>query len=409
MEREDGAVADRASEWRRRFGLRAAESGSGVESGGESTLESAAAEEAPADRLERAREQMRRIVLEQFGGDKALLESVSKIALTGRDALKVLETAEREPEPMEFSSLEAIVAFDGTRPSFLVKNGEVDLASSFSADSWKTLLASKSEQLAAFTACVGRVEIGKKSVGTAFLVAPNLAMTCRHVAQLIAFFFPDGIELKPDVWLDFGREHSGRESWDRRAVRKVLFAGRTVITEPVDHAKLDLALLELEESKLPAPSGRDRCLALSPGIQEVEGGNIVIASGYPDDWREFVPSKLRNEYEAVLAKLLEGEKGSKRLAPGESASMLPAKDGALVRTSAHDATTINGNSGSPMAVLSGAGKLAAVGLHYGGEWLGKRTNWAHVLGACMDAKVTGGTDLRSALDQTMGPGRATHA
>lgn len=407
---QDGDIPEeRAWAWRRRFGLHAAGRHDGLELGLESNLEACAAERTPAERLERAREEMRRVVLDQFGGDAVLLESVSKIAITGSEALGVLEAAEREPSLEEFSSLEAIVAFDGTRPSFLVKDGEVDLNSSFSTDSWKMLLGPKGEQLAAFAACVGRVEIGQVGIGTAFLIAPNLAITNRHVAQVIAYFMPDGITLKPDVALDFGREHGGRESWDHRAVRKVLFAGSSAIVEPVDHAKLDLALLEVEESKLPVSSGRDRCLALRPGIKEIEAGNVVVACGYPADWRMYVPQTLRIEHGAVLAKLLEGEKGSKRFSPGESAAMLPTADGVLTRTCTHDATTINGNSGSPMAVISGAGRLPAVGLHYGGRWQGERTNWAHVLGACMEAKVTGNSDLRSALERYLGPGVLTNA
>ncbi|WP_439669204.1 Serine protease [Cupriavidus necator] len=385
---------DRAATWRRRFGLQGKVAGgefeSALEAGGEST---------PAERIEHAREEMRRIVIERFGGDAALLESVAKISMTGQEALDVLDAAQRELAQEEYNSLEAIVAFDGTRPSFLVKNGEVDLESSYSTSSWRTMLSSKSEQLAAFAACVGRVELGGQGIGTAFLVAPTLAVTNRHVAQVIAFSTPEGFELKADVFLDFGREYKGRASYDRRAVRKVLFAGAERIEEPINHGKLDLALLEVEPSKLAVSDERDRKLAIRAGADAVDGGLVVIAAGYPADWRQFVPKQFQSEYEAVIAKLLEGDKGSKRLAPGESAGMLPSDASAATRTTTHDATTINGNSGSPLTVLSGAGKLSAVGLHYGGQWQGNRTNWAHVLGACTGAKVTGGLDLRTALAQ----------
>ena len=50
-------------------------------------------------------------------------------------------------------------------------------------------------------------------------------------------------------------------------------------------------------------------------------------------------------------------------------------------TATHDATTINGNSGSPVAAIR-PGALKVTGLHYGGRWSGERTNWAHVLGNC---------------------------
>ncbi|WP_322021686.1 MULTISPECIES: trypsin-like serine peptidase [unclassified Burkholderia] len=392
---ENDSRDDRAAIWRRRLGLQSVAAGGPFEA----ALESGTGDSTPAERIKHAREEMRRIVIERFGGDAALLESVAKLAITAQDAVAVLEAAEREPALDEYSSLEAIVAFDGTRPSFLLKNGEVDLESSYSTSSWKTMLSSKSEQLAAFAACVGRVEIQEQGIGTAFLVAPTLAVTNRHVAQMIAFLMPDGFELKADIFLDFGREYKGRTSYDRRTVRNVLFAGAERIEEPVNHGKLDFALLEVEPSKLTASDERDRKLAIQAGAGEVARGLVVIAAGYPADWRLYVPTQFQSEHEAVIAKLLEGDNGVKRLAPGESTGMLPAAENATSRTTTHDATTINGNSGSPLAVLSSAGKLGAVGLHYGGQWQGNRTNWAHVLGACAGAKVTGELDLHTALAQ----------
>jgi hypothetical protein len=339
---------------------------------------------------------MRRIVQDQFGGDAALLAAVETVVSTGRDAVKVLETAARPPAPQEYSSLEAIVAFDGTRPSFLVRNGEIDLASSFSTSQWKTTLAPRSAQLAAFAACVGRVEIGENGIGTAFLVAPTLALTNRHVAQGIAQFGPSDIVVRPGVHVDFGREHLGRESFDRRAVHKVLFAGTRGVAPPVDHGKLDLALLELEPSFL-TDSLRDRKLEFHPELTNMEEGWMVATVGYPSDWRQWVPAEFVAEHEGVIAKLLEGDKGSKRFAPGQSGGMRPPSEGVGPRTAIHDATTINGNSGSPLAVIDGAASLRAAGLHYGGQWQGERVNWAHLLAACAHMPVTGGLDLRAAL------------
>lgn len=380
----------RAQAWRKRFRLQAVSG----------RLESAADDGgAGADRIERAREEMRRIVKTRLGSDAALLDAVDRITVTAREALDILEQAERAPESEEYSSLEAIVAFDGTRPSFLVRHGQVDLDSSFSTSEWKVSLAPKAQQLADFAACAGRVERGGRGLGTAFLLAPTLAVTNRHVAQLIADFAADGTHrLREGVHLDFGREHEGRAEYDRREVRSLVFAGRDAIAEPVDHRKLDLALLELSPSPLPGEAGQ-RFLRLQPDLTSLGGGLMVVTTGYPADWQVYVPGKFRTQYEEVLAKLLEGEKGSKRLAPGLSGPMLAAAPVGTTGTATHDATTINGNSGSPLGVLQGLGRLPATGLHYGGQWQGDRTNWAHVLGACMGAPVTGGMDLRSALRQ----------
>lgn len=379
---------DKAHAWRRRLGIDSNQAGAL-----EANLESTGA---PSDRIRCAREEMRRIVKDRFGGDAALLAAVDAVVATGRDAVQVLETADRAPAPSEFSALEAIVAFDGTRPSFLVRDGEIDLTSSFSTSRWKTTLAPRLSQLAAFAACVGRVELGDAGIGTAFLIAPTLALTNRHVAQAIAQFGPSGIEVRPDIALDFGREHQARDSYDRRAVRKVLFAGTRLVAPPVDHGKLDLALMEVTPSTLSGAS-RDRKLDLQPGLTTLEEGWMIAAAGYPADWRQWVPPEVVAEHEELIVKLLEGDKGSKRFAPGQSGGMLaPSQDGGP-RTALHDATTINGNSGSPMAIIDGAAPLRAVGLHYGGQWQGERVNWAHVLAACADVPVTGGMDLRAAL------------
>ncbi|MDM0053521.1 serine protease [Variovorax sp. J22R115] len=391
---QDWSAADA---WRQRFGMMSASAPS-FESALESNQEIADAAGAPEDRIKRAREEMRRIVQEHFGGDAALLAAVDSAKVTSEQAMNVLRDAQRAPTSAEYGSLEAIVAFDGTRPSFLVRDGDIDFESSYCTSPWKTTLKPRREQLAAFAACVGRIEVGEIGIGTAFLISPTLALSNRHVAQAIAQFGPSGITVKSDVYLDFGREHQGRESHDRRAVRKVLFAGKRLIAPPIDHEKLDLALLGVDASS--SSEHRDRRLEFAPSVAEVDAGWMVATVGYPADWRQWVPTEFVNEYGELIAKLLEGEKGTKRFAPGQSGGMLAETANATgPRSAMHDATTINGNSGSPLAIIDGAAPLQAVGLHYGGQWAGQRANWAHVLAACANAEVTGGVDLRTALKQ----------
>ena len=78
--------------------------------------------------------------------------------------------------------------FDGTRPSFLVKNNRIDFASSFNTGTWQTDLQPRLDSLTFSLSCTGRVELGELHIGTAFLVTPTLAITNRHVAQAIATF-----------------------------------------------------------------------------------------------------------------------------------------------------------------------------------------------------------------------------
>lgn len=379
-------AAEKADAWRRRLGLNA---GFALEG-----LEMAAPSASPAqDRIAQAREEMRRVVLDQLGGDPALLEAIASITLSSEEAVAVIEQAARIPTPDEFMALEAIVAFDGSRPSFLLKEDRVDFESSLAAPSWHARLAPLADEISRFSACVGRVELESRHIGTAFLIAPTLALTNRHVAQAIADFTADQPALLANVFLDFGREHGGRDSHDRRAAKALLLAGSERIATPITHSRLDLALIEVAPSALPGEAG-ERFLPISTATGDLAAGALAGVVGYPAAWEDYVPTSLRTQYGEALARLLGGDGGTKRFAPGETDGMLDTSP----RWSAmHDATTINGNSGSPMALLA-PGPLSVAGLHYGGAWGGERTNWAHVLANCGEARcVPGNVTLAEGL------------
>jgi hypothetical protein len=108
--------------------------------------------------------------------------------------------------------------------------------------------------------------------------------------------------------------------------------------------------------------------------------SMVGAIGYPADPEFYVPKKLKSKFADVLARLFEGDGGAKRLAPGKPMSAADTT-GFADWTVTHDASTINGNSGSPPAVFQDASHAlpVIVGLHYGGLWDGERTNWAQLL------------------------------
>lgn len=345
----------------------------------------------PLDRVARAREAMQRVVKDRFGGDEALRKAIDKLAISGEEAIEVLAGAASEPTHDQFSALEAIVAFDGTRPSFLVKQQEIDFQSSFNIGTWKADLQSYLSQLEQQIACVGRVELEEAHVGTAFLVTPTLAITNRHVAEAIAGFGDGQMQIKSNVFLDFGREEwDGRTSFDRRKVEALLFAGKNPIGRTINHQNFDIGIIRVSASTLAGDQGK-RYLPLT-NITRVAFGasSIVTAIGYPAAPELYVPTDLQSQYEKVLARLLEGDGGSKRFAPG----MPVATDGVADIASwtlLHDATTINGNSGSPVGVLqAGTPPILTVGLHYGGQWKGERVNYAHLLGAAGNAVGYGG-------------------
>ena len=359
----------------------------------DSALESIVLEDDPLDRLARARQAMQRVVKDRFGGDEALLKAVENLALTGEEAISVLDSAASEPTDDQFASLEAIVAFDGTRPSFLVRQQRIDFTSSFNTASWKEDLNAYLGQLEQQIACVGRVELGDTHIGTAFLVTPTLAITNRHVAQSIAGIGDGKMQIKANVFLDFGREEwDARTSFDRRKVEALVFAGKDPIANPIDHRKFDIGIIRVSASELAGDQGK-RHLPLGNATRAaVAAAGIVTTIGYPGAAEFFVPTKLQTQYEKVLARLLEGDGGAKRFAPGKPVGT-DGVAGLGDWTIMHDATTINGNSGSPVGMLQDNAALpfVTVGLHYGGAWGGDRVNWAHLLGAAGAATGYGTT------------------
>ena len=404
MEDEAGSVRVVSGDrWRRRLHI------PGGSSAAQSALESIELEGAeregpappsPEQRIEQAREEMRRIVMDILGGDAALLEAVECVRLTSEEALQLLRDGEPAIDEERAVALEVIVAFDGTRPSFLIRDGQIDLNSSLTSPDWHDTLNNYLEPLQSVAACVGRVEMGRQHIGTAFLVSPTLALTNRHVVQSIADLEADTPELLGPCFLDFGREHQGRDSHDRREIRSVLGAGTREIVVPIVHSKFDAALIEVAPSTL-SGEAEGRYLALAGGAGALATGRLAASIGYPATWKKYVPLSLRTQHEALLEQLLAGDGGTKRFAPGETRGMAADPPG---WTGRHDATTLNGNSGSPMLLLKG-GAIETVGLHYGGQWAGDRVNWAHILEKCRDAQFRGDGATFAAVLAERGVGR----
>src|SRR5262245_46612460 len=77
----------------------------------------------PEERIKQAREAMIKLVKDRFGGDQALIQEVNRLAISSEEAVAIIGDIKDAPKATDdhLASLEAIVAFDGTRPSFLVK------------------------------------------------------------------------------------------------------------------------------------------------------------------------------------------------------------------------------------------------------------------------------------------------
>ncbi|MGP3697581.1 trypsin-like serine peptidase [Rhodobacter sp. NSM] len=333
-------------------------------------------------RIERSEATLRK-AMEAGIGDPGLSELALHTLDTGREGLELIagqRDETRAPLDEVVAALEVIVQTDGSRPSFLVREDGPDFSTS-PAGGWADLLADplREAEVHAALSAVGRIDITHPLMpyaGTGWLVAPDVIVTNRHVAQVFVAF-PEGEppRVRQDLAprFDFGHEFGGRESADARPITELLFCGATPIPPVgIDHGCLDLAAFRLAA---PVPDTR-RPLALAEGPRLSLPQTQVFVAGYP---ARPDPAALGSvsETDRVLRLLFDKLWGFKRLAPGEVTTSTIG-----VRTLNHDASTLGGNSGS---LVMGLDSLPCVtGLHYGGSWGGSRTNWAHVLGAILE-------------------------
>ena len=288
------------------------------------------------------------------------------------------------PLPLdEVYALEAVVRADGTRPSLLVRNGVVDPVQPLAA-SWTGQLTAAGDELTKAVAAVGRVEpthpSGSDFFGTCWVVdhRNGLVLTNRHVLVAMVERLSHavarrstGYRVFDGAFVDFAAE-SG--SADVRRYRVVEATPSQV--NGTSFARLDAAVLRIE----PLPDGpQDVPDALSVSA-DPDGPLGRLASycivGYPAqpvydsgtiggvDWAWVNRTLFGNVY------------GVKRLAPGMTHRPLGSLRGDKRRwVFGHDATTLGGNSGSPVLAWTGS----AFGLHFAGRSID--TNCAHAVSA----------------------------
>ena len=382
--------------------------GSSLESTGFEGAGPPAMSTADIDRqVDRTKDDLTRIVRDYLGDRPELHRLAVEITNQGGRGLKFLQRDdldgfERDPEAL--SGLEAIVRTDGSRPSFLIREGRVDKQSS-PLGAWEPHLDADANDLDKLISCVGRIDdpsIPEGFQGTGFLIQENLIVTNRHVLQGIGWKDGDDWALKPELKIDFGHEFRGRESVTPRNLRGVAFAGAQPIDtgSSADHAKLDLALIELA----PAEHAVHTVLALDVS-RDWAGENApdIYTIGYPNKapFGAYPPP--------LIEQLFQQTWGKKRLAPG---SVMRSQRSTEAWTVAHDATTLFGNSGSVIVVAGRA--IIAAGLHYGGSKNEPAENWGHILGLALEAADARGKKLKDAFaeldvkltDRSLSPGDA---
>ncbi|WP_181832672.1 DNA/RNA non-specific endonuclease [Bosea caraganae] len=240
------------------------------------------------------------------------------------------------------------------RPVLAVKGGTTELAFADPAESelWKERLAGAKEHLDRAIRAVGRVELqgGRLDwVGTGWVVAENVLVTNRHVAQEFAqrrgegFAFRMGSQGLMSARADFLQEIDNPAALEFELLRPL-----HIEEEPGP----DVAFFEIKltsgDARLAEP------IKLSATIRETPA---VATIGYPAyDSRIPEPDLMLRLYGNVF--------DSKRLAPGAVTKIEQTR-------LQHNCTTLGGNSGSVLVDLDSG---LAVGLHFSGSFLA--TNYA---------------------------------
>lgn len=306
----------------------------------------------------------------------------------GKNALEAVYNNDKQyfkDNPNSVNLLEVIVKTDGSRPSYLIKNGTVDLSTA-TGGLWNNILVANKDILDHAISCVGRVDKLGTHVGSGFLIGQNLFVTNRHVLQKISSKTNSGQTVYDDASVDFGFEFQGITTSNRREVKGVLFDSGNFIDEKViDHSKIDMAIIELSSL------GNEIVphLNFSSTMDELKLNSFMYTIGYPGN-----PGLAGlNAYGKILEELYSSTYGYKRLSPGETI----VNNITTNQTISHDASTLGGNSGS--VIISNNKLTSASAIHYGGTIKTPRENWGLLLGATLSvADKLSGRSLSEILD-----------
>ncbi len=240
-------------------------------------------------------------------------------------------------QPDEENGLEALVVLVG-RPAIRIEDGA--LAAPM-PPGWEVLEAHR-EAIQRTCRSVGRIDLLGHPMypwaGTGFLVAPDVVMTNRHVAE--AFTHRAG----NDEWVFEPGVQASIDSAEAPDHDPPIAARITGVIGM--HATHDLALLAIQPTLEAEPLG------IAQRAPE-DAGQFVYAVGYP-------AQDYRND-PAVMQQIFGDVYGVKRVQPGRMGAFLPEEK--LLR---HDCSTLGGNSGSCLVDLETG---LVIGLHFRGFYM----------------------------------------
>lgn len=304
--------------------------------------------------------QLREEVERYFGagmGRAPELERLTERAVESEETLESTSDELRDVRERDLDEAEAIVLAFG-RPVLLVQNHTVNVPPRFEdpqSEVWRQRLNNARDRLNAVIPAIGRINVRNHPdldwVGTGWLVAPDIVVTNRHVAQEFAFRqagagsppafvfkkHPEGATMRARI--NFLSEHQQEVDEAEFRVESLLHIE--------DEAGPDVAFLRLATTN-PTDTPLSAPVPLSNAAPSQ--GQQVAVIGYPA--RDSRVSDPR-----AMLRLFGGIFDVKRLAPG----MIQRVTESFVT---HDCTTLGGNSGSAVIDLETG---QAVALHFAGR------------------------------------------
>lgn len=250
--------------------------------------------------------------------------------------------------PKSIVRREFLVEFqEYVRPFLFIKGGTFDIPSN---PLWRDVLWNSKEVLEKIIPSIGSIEVksqnGRRSIGTGWLIAQGVIITCDHVVNNGRFSwekeggFVDSNGERREVFIDFIKE---RDRTDENIFRIVRVIKRYPDPVPGQDTKTgpDIAFLRIE------PVGSATAPVPIELLDSPAADMDVAAIGFPGE---------DGEKPQLAAEMLERIIHVKRLQPGKILS--PVREDELF----HDCSTLAESSGSPVMDLV-TGK--AVGLHFG--------------------------------------------
>lgn len=280
--------------------------------------------------------------------------TASALAQLGHDTAVRLARSESRVDDLsakEVSGLEAVISVTD-RPAWFVDANQPDTASFEASGLWISLATAAENKMIAVCRAVGcivrEIDGKREAIGTGWLIGPRTLVTNAHVGVLLTLRKLDapaddprgGFRLRPDAkgLVDFSFEHVAKPP-SEVAIEQVLYIEPSQVPDiAVFRVADDMSVLE-ERPKI------DLDLVERPVWEKAN----VFTVGHP-----IVDLQDDPNVATVFGPL----DGTKRLSPGKVSRILGGD------TLAHDCSTTNGSSGSPVIDF---GSYRAVGLHHFGK------------------------------------------